>query len=171
MIQYLYECLTIIESEFQNNGTILLGDFNTLKVSRIQNLFKLKQVVKFPTHGRNILDLILTDLDKFHDSPRKLPPFGLSDHDSVFVPPLARSQVPNPTYRTKYRDLRPTKRLALTVVNQVVNTQISCDDKAKTFEMIINTGLDAITPTKEKVIITNESPWMSSSFKKQIRNH
>ena len=72
MIQYLYECLTIIESEFPNNGTILLGDFNKLKVSRIQNTFKLKQVVKFPTRGRNILDLILTDLDKFYDSPRKL---------------------------------------------------------------------------------------------------
>ena len=165
MIQYLYECLTIIESEFPNNGTILLRDFNKLKVSRIQNAFKLKQVVKFLTRGRNILDLILTDLDKFYDSPRKLPPFGLSDHDSVFVPPQARSQVPNPTYRTKSRDLRPTKRLALTRyleevnVNQLVNNQISSDDKAKTFEMIINTGLDAIAPTKEKVIITNEPPW------------
>ena len=50
-------------------------------------------------------------------------------------------------------------------VNQVVDYQISCDDKAKTFEMIINTGLDAIAPTKEKVIITNEPPWVSSSFK------
>ena len=36
--------------------------------------------------------------------------------------------------------------------------------------MIINTGLDAIAPTKEKVIITNEPPWVSSSFKKLIRN-
>ena len=63
MIQYLYESLTLIESEFPNNGTILLGDFNKLKVSRIQNAFKLKHAVKFPTRGRNILDLILTDLD------------------------------------------------------------------------------------------------------------
>ena len=78
-------------------------DFNKLKVSRIQNAFELKQVAQFPTRGRNILDLILTDLDKFYDSPRKLPPFGLSDLDPVFVPPLARSQVPNPTYRTKSR--------------------------------------------------------------------
>ena len=71
MIQYLFESLTIIESEFPNNGTILMGDFNKLKVSRIQNAFKLKQVVKFPTRGRNTLDLILTNLDKFYDSPRK----------------------------------------------------------------------------------------------------
>ena len=112
------------------------------------------------------MEEIFSDLDKFYDSPRKLPPFGLSDHDSVFVPPLARSQIPNPTYRTKSRDFRPTKRLALTRyleevnVNQLVNNQISCNDKAKTFEMIINTGLDAIAPTKEKVIITNEPPWL-----------
>ena len=52
----------------------------------------------------------------------------------------------------------------------IVNKQISCDDKANTFEMIINTGLDAIAPTKEKVIITNEPPWVSSSFKNLIRN-
>ena len=118
----------------------------------------------------------MTDLDQFYDSPRKLPPFGLSDQDSVFVPPLSRSQVPNPTCRTKSRDLRPTKRLALTRcleevnINQLVNNETSCDDKAKTFEMIINNGLDAIAPIREKVIITNESPWGSSSFKKLIRN-
>ena len=176
MVQYLYECLTIIESEFPNSGTILLGDFNKLKVSRIQNAFNLKQVVKFPTRGRNILDLLLTDLDKFYDSPRKLPPFGLSDHDSIFIPPLSQSQVPNPTCRTKSRQLRPTKRSALTRyleevnINQLVNNETSCDDKAKTFEMIINNGLDAIAPIIEKVIITNEPPWVSSSFKKLIRN-
>ena len=174
MIQYLYECLTIIKSEFPNNGTILLGDFNKLKVSRIQNAFNLKQVVKF--RGRNILDLLLTYLDKFYDSPRKLPPFGLSDHDSIFVPPLSRSQVPNPTCRMKSRDLRPTKHLALmwyleeVNINQLVNNETSCDDKAKTFEMIINNGLDAIATIREKVIISNEPPWVSLSFKKLIRN-
>ena len=30
----------------------------------------------------------------------------------------------------------------------------------------MNTGLDTIAPTKEKVIITNEPPWVSSSSKK-----
>ena len=58
-------------------------DFNKLKVSRIQNAFDLKPVETFSTRGRNILDLLLTDLNKLYDSPRKLPPFGLSDHDSV----------------------------------------------------------------------------------------
>ena len=153
-----------------------MGDFNKLKVPRIQNAFKLKQVVKFPTRGRNTLDLILTNLDTFYDSPRKLPPFGLSDHVSVFVPPLARSQFPNQICRTKSRDLRPTKRLAMTQyleeinITQLVNNQTSCDDKAKIFEMIINTGSDVIAPIKEKVIINNEPPWVSSSFKKLIRN-
>ena len=51
-------------------------DFNKLKVSRIQNAFDLKPVVKFSIRGRNILDLLLTDLNKLYDSPRKLPPFS-----------------------------------------------------------------------------------------------
>ena len=36
MIHYLHESLTSIESQFPNSGTILLGDFNKLKVSRIK---------------------------------------------------------------------------------------------------------------------------------------
>ena len=92
----------------------------------------MKQVVKFRTRKRNILDLLLTDLDEVYDSQRKRSPFGLFDHDSVFLPPLA-SQVPNPACRTKSRDVSPTKRLALTRyleevnVNQLTSNQISCD--------------------------------------------
>ena len=33
------------------------------------------------------LDLILTNLDKFYQSPKKLPPFGLSDHFTIFTTP------------------------------------------------------------------------------------
>ena len=61
MIHYLHESLTSIESQFPNSGTILLGDFNKLKVSRIKNAFNLKQIIKFPTRGGNILDLASDD--------------------------------------------------------------------------------------------------------------
>ena len=66
--------------------------------------------------------------------------------------------------------LIPSKSMSPYMLDISVNNQISCDDKAKTYDMIINTGLDTIAPTKEKVIITNEPPWVSLSFKKLIRN-
>ena len=51
MIHYLYESLTSIESQFPNSGTILLGDFNKLKMSTIKNAFNLKQIIKFQLTG------------------------------------------------------------------------------------------------------------------------
>ena len=176
MIHYLYESLTSIESQFPNSGTILLGDFNKLKVSRNKNAFNLKQIIKFPTCGGNILDLVMTDLDKFCDNPRKLSPFGLSDHDTIMVQTRVCSHDPNVSFHTKSRDLRPTKRLALRQyleevnVEELVNNQILCNDKVKTLELIINTGLDAIAPIKKKIIITNEPSWMSLSLKRLIHS-
>ena len=115
----------------------MLGDFNMLNTFRLQNGFKLKQIIKFPTRGQNILDLILRNLKSFHGDPIKLPPFGLSDHVSIKVLPLTRSLFPKPTFRINLRDLRPTKRLTLRKyleevdVNTLVNDQISCEKRLK----------------------------------------
>ena len=131
MIHYLYESLTSIKSQFPNSGTILLGDFNKLKVSRIKNAFNLKQMIKFPTRGGNILDLVLTDLDRFYDNPRKLPPFGLLDHDTIMVQPRVRLHVPKVRLHTKSRDLRPTKRLAFRQYLEEVKTKSCVTTKSK----------------------------------------
>ena len=174
MLNYLYECLTIIEAEFPSCGIIMLGDFNKLNTFRLQNGFKLKQIIKFPTRGQNTLDLILTNLKSFYGDPIKLPPFGLSDHVSIQVLPLTRSLFPKPTFRINSRDLRPTKRLALSKyleevdVNTLVNDQISCEKKAEIFELIIKTGLDVLLPTKSKVKVSNEPPWMTQALRSLI---
>ena len=91
MLNYLYECLTIVEAEFPSCGIIMLEDFNKLNTFRLRNGFKLKQIIKFPTRGQNTLDLILTTLKSFYGDPNKLLPFGLSDHVSIKVLPLTRS--------------------------------------------------------------------------------
>ncbi len=91
ILDHLLKCLSIIESRFPNCGVILLGDFNNLNVSRLKRNFRLKQIVNFPTRGRNVLDLILTNLRDYYTSPTKLAPFGLSDHVTIKVSPLHRS--------------------------------------------------------------------------------
>ena len=157
MINYLYECLTIIEAEFPNCGVIMLGDFNKFNTFRLRNGFNLKQIINFPTRGQSTLDLILTNMKSFYGDPIKLPPFGLSDHVSIKVLPLARSLFPKPTFRINSRDLRPTKRLALSKyleevdVNALVNVQVSCEKKVEILELIVKTGLDVLLPTKSKV--------------------
>ena len=87
IIDFLTEELSLVESVYHNCGLILLGHFNNLNCRRLQNHFSLKQLVKFPTRGRTTLDLILTNLDKFYQPSQKLPPFGLSDHFTIFTIP------------------------------------------------------------------------------------
>lgn len=59
------------------------------------------------------LDLVFTNLSAFYDVPKKLPPFGLSDHDTVEVQPLARRDGPRNKILLNSRDLRTTNRLAV----------------------------------------------------------
>ena len=64
-----------------------------LITSRLTNGFKLYQIVKFPTRGQNLLDLIFTNMKEFYKQPIKRPAFGLSDHDTIEIQPLERLQI------------------------------------------------------------------------------
>ena len=69
ILDHFSKCLSIIESRFPSCGIILLCDFSSLNIGRLKHNFRLKQLVNFPTHGRNILDLILTNLKEYY-APR-----------------------------------------------------------------------------------------------------
>ena len=66
ILDYLWQSLSSIESRFPNSGLLIVGDFNRLNTKRLQNSFDLKQIVKFPTRGDKIMDLVLTS------SPRSI---------------------------------------------------------------------------------------------------
>ena len=86
-LNYLMNCLSSIESRYPNCGILLLGDFNKLNIARLKSSFNLKQIVNFPTRGKNTLDLILTNLHDFYEVPEKRPSFGLSDQSPVYRSP------------------------------------------------------------------------------------
>ena len=88
MLNYLSNCLSVMESRFPNCGFIILGDFNKLNTSRLRTGYDLKQLVNFPTCGNNTPDIVLTNLNAFFDQPTKCAPFGLSDHMSIEVRPV-----------------------------------------------------------------------------------
>ena len=74
-------------NQHPNCGIILLGDFNDLEIFLLSGRHNLKQVVKEPTRGSSILDLI-TNLLKYYQTPQLLPPLGSSDHNIVLMGPL-----------------------------------------------------------------------------------
>ena len=57
----MIDSYTKAEALYSDFGIVLMGDVNRLKTSSISRLFKLKQLVKFPTRGRRTLDVILTN--------------------------------------------------------------------------------------------------------------
>ncbi len=175
MLDYLLKSISLIEVQYPNSGTILLGDFNMLDTSRLRNNFKLKQVIKFPTREQNKLDLILTNLNSYYDTPIKLSPFGLSDHVTVEVQPKVKPENSQTKISIKTRDLRPTKRLAMRFYLQKIDLQAlvdsngsTCDAQVNVLEEMIRTGMDIIIPMTSRIIVVNEPPWMSRSLKKKI---
>jgi hypothetical protein len=121
------------------------------------------------------LDLILTNIGSYYQKPKKLSPFGLSDHATIEIQPLTRSEFPKVSIKTKSRDLRPTSQLALRKylvevdVPTLIRAKASCEDKANTLELIITYGLNTILPMRSKLQISNEPPWITQKLKHLIR--
>ena len=165
MLNYLSNCLSVMESRFPNCGFIILGDFNKLYTSRLRTGYDLKQLVNFPTRGNNTLDIVLTNLNAFFDQPTKCAPFGLSDHMSIEVRPVERRNIQEKSKLTvKTRDLRPSSRLAmrkyleLVDIPEMLRRVDSCDEKASLLETIVKTGLDYVLPLRRKKIKSNDPP-------------
>lgn len=53
VLRYLSKCLSSIESHYTNCGLLIVGDFNRLNTTRLQNSYDLKQI------GNRTLHLIL----------------------------------------------------------------------------------------------------------------
>ena len=176
MSDYLLESLSKIEARFPDCGLIILGDFNNLNSTRVRNAYGLKQIVPFPTRGASHLDLVFTNLNAFYDVPKKLPTFGLSDHDTVEVQALARIHFPSNKSTLKSRDLRPTKLLAMRKHFEEVNLDLlvgnndSCEEKSNTLETVIKTGMDILLPLKSKKVPANEPPWVNKKLKSLIHD-
>ena len=87
MIDYLSLTLTSIEGYYPGCGIFLTGDFNRINANRLPARFRMKQLVRVPTRGDQILDLILTNLPHLYDknSVEMCPRFGLSYHNVIVM--------------------------------------------------------------------------------------
>ena len=120
------------------------------------------------------LDLILTNLDKFYQAPQKLPPFGLSDHFTIFTTPKLKDPGRSKIHVFQVRDQHPRNKAAIsTFITEfdwsVLDSFPSCDEKWSVFESIIRPGMDILLPTKTVKKYLNESPWMTQHLKSLIR--
>ena len=79
---YFCYCYDELKSESPSTTIIAAGDFNPdsncLNITTIKRQCHMKQVVKIPTRGNAIFDLITTDIHKFYEDPEVLlPPWNI----------------------------------------------------------------------------------------------
>ena len=170
MTNYLIDTLSNIESSMPNAAIILAGDFNRLNITQLTSQFRLKQLVKFYTRGERTLDLILTNLKSFYQTPNKHSPFGLSDHCTISVIPKQRKKSSNKRKTVIVRDMRPSSKEAFgrflsTIDWSYLELFKSIDDKYNYFNTMILTGLNIIMPIKSIKLHINDVPWMTGHLK------
>ena len=115
-------------------GVIISGDRNSIEIPTLLSIDPtLRQIVKVPTRGLRILDVIITNLARYYNDPITVPPiipdnpgFGApSDHDhmGVFVTPNASSfHVASRTKVTKM--IRPLPESLLPAFEEKITTQL-----------------------------------------------
>ena len=174
LVNHLFQSLSTAESLYPNCGLIIAGDFNRLDVNSIRRHFKLKQIVKVPTRGQAILDLVLTNLSDHYSPVEISPPFGLSDHNTIMVKPKVRSPGQSTRRSITVRDTRPSRKNELgrylcSVDWSVINSTDDCESQLQMFTNLVKNGLDNIMPERSKKVFPLDAPWMTMKLKDLIR--
>ena len=96
---YFCYCYDKLKSESPSTAIIAAGDFNPdsngLNIRTITRQCHIKQIVKTPTRGNALLNLIFTDIHNFYEDPEVLPPLETSDHRRIVWTPRNRNQLGN----------------------------------------------------------------------------
>ena len=173
---HLFESLDNALTNFPNAGIVLLGDFNQFKPGSLTSSFNLKQVVKRPTRGKNILDKIYTTLSKHYIDAIILPCIGQSDHQSVLLNPTKQSPKSHKSHTSSYitkRDCRPENKQALiTTLSQINRNPLynvtALEDQFNLFSNKISSVIDSHTPLHTIKCYPKDKPWITADIKKFI---
>ena len=170
LIKHIITTVQLLQTKHSNPGVMILGDYNTLPEKEIMRALNLKQVVKVPTRGKNILDKILTNIQRYYKAPVSLPALGNSDHSSVLWEPIEKQKECDPI-KTQYSRRFPDSGIRefgswITQQDwQEVLDAEGTDNKCDLFHDIIWKKIDAIFPLKKRRTHSNDKPWMNNKIK------
>ena len=148
-----FDSLTRVEALFPNCGIVIVGDFNRLNTTSLQNHFKLKQLVESPIRGQGTLDLFLTNMYDYFSAP----PFGLSDHATIIVKHKIRVLNQHTRKSIIIRDVRESNRASLGrnfpgIDWSCVTDQITCEGKLQVFtDIVVNSLRNIMTERAIKI--------------------
>ena len=186
LLDHLLSTTHYLLSVYPRAGLVIGGDKNDLKLSSLlSGIPRLRQIVTKYTHGRKILDVLMTNMSPLYGEPEIVPAVppdnpqvGVpSDHSTVVATPLTQDSVGRSRDYVA-RTYRPLPQSGILEFGEWICSEdwlgISDQDnptqQVDSFENIINTKLDSILPKKCVKINPNlDKPFFTAELKKLDR--
>ena len=174
MQEHLFQSLQLVESRFPDCAPIVAGDFNRFDTRPIERHFRLKQIVKIPTRQDAMLDRVLTNLHRFSVPSQRVPPFGLSDHNTITVEAKVRDNGRQQSRFVFKRDKRESRKAELGRCQCAIDwtmlfSSANCrQEMLDIFNKVLHTGLDPLMPFRKVCVNTSDATWMSDHLKSLI---
>ncbi|XP_072042942.1 uncharacterized protein [Amphiura filiformis] len=173
LIEHILTTLDTLKSQHPELGIVILGDFNRLNINPLCRAHSLKQVVDKPTRNDAILDLIITNLQKYYGTPIVSSPIGKSDHNTVYWSPVGYSK----NGKSHKRTVRPLRKQSVHEFGRWITkhswTEVlnatSPADKANAFYATVQEAIDLHFPSKVIKLHSEDKPWITPEIKNLIR--
>ena len=174
---YFCNCYDALTSESPNLSIVVAGDFNSVsngfQEKIITNNCRLKQVVKKPTRGTAILDLIFSNAHTLYEEPEVLAPLGSSDHCMIVWRPRVRTVNKNITRKII---TRPIKNSSLQLFEDLISRQnwpmvynSPCiNSKVDAFLSVTLEMIDIVFPLKTFKVHEDDKLFISGKIKQMI---
>ena len=180
LVDHITVTLQSLLNIHNNAGIIISGDRNNIDIPVLLSIDpSLRQTVRQPTRGLRVLDVIVTNLARFFNEPKIIPPIipdlpgvGVpSDHSAVSAEPnISQGQ---PARRTKiWKYIRPLPESLLDIfetkmssTNFDILSEMPVQQMVETFQQIVNSLLCEVFPEKMIIISPEDRPW----FNEQLR--
>lgn len=171
---YFCYCCDLLTSESQSTAIIAAGDFNPssngFQINLISKHCQLKQLVKAPTRGTAVLDLILTNVATWYENPSVLAPIAASDHCVIKWQPKDRSKDKNILKKIK---VRPLRQSSLREFNEYLKFYdwspvlhaVCTNSKTDLFLELTNKMIDAFFPEKIVKLHENDKSFITGRIK------
>ena len=174
MQEHLFQSLQLVESRFHDCALIVAGDFNRFDTRPIERHFRLKQIVKIPTRKDAMLDRVLTNLHRVSVPSQGVPPFGLSDHNTITAEAKVRDNSRHQSRFVFKRDKRESREAELgrylcAIDWTMLFSSANCrQEMLDIFNKVLHTGLDFLMPFRKVCVNTSDATWMNDHLKSLI---
>lgn len=161
-IEHILSTVSKLALKHKSANYFMYGDFNHLDLTAVQETFKLKQIVNFPTRGTAWLDLILTDVTEYQNTPcnKGAPLTVTNDHCAIIVssPAWKRQHYVTKTRRLVTTGSKVNISVALAKEDfQSVLSKEDVDDKVECFHNIIESIYKEHCP-QQKIRVREKDP-------------